>query len=356
MANPDTTQKLTKKQKKSLAFRDRKSGKKASSSAKNDGDGALDMDDNAVPVSEDQDLAAMDVDVVEPAAGKGKGKSGAAAPEKEKNSASAKGKGKGKAAEASTGPADSGEPAKAGKSKKRKREDEEEGEGAAEGATVKKKKAKKAKEGGDKPGEETAEGKKKEAANKNQRFILFLGNLAYTTKKEAILAHFSVCDPPPTVRLLTPKPRPGVAVRPKSKGCAFLEFQSKAPLQQALKLHQSMLENRMINVELTAGGGGKSEQRTTKIQGRNKELFSQRQKKAEAGKGEKGSIPSKPDRPQRYSTTSGVTQAPTTARTWSVGDVVPESTHRGGKNAKRPPRGNRKSKSEGTGVNAIPVG
>jgi nucleolar protein 6 len=32
----------------------------------------------------------------------------------------------------------------------------------------------------------------------------------------------------------------------------------------------------MINVELTAGGGGKSENRITKVRERNKELFGQR--------------------------------------------------------------------------------
>lgn len=104
----------------------------------------------------------------------------------------------------------------------------------------------------------------------------FLGNLQYTTPKEAIQKHFAACDPPPEIRLLTPKPRPGVAARPKSKGCAFLEFRSKVGLQQALKLHQSMLDGRMINVELTAGGGGKSETRMNKVKERNKGLLSQR--------------------------------------------------------------------------------
>jgi nucleolar protein 6 len=84
-------------------------------------------------------------------------------------------------------------------------------------------------------------------------------------------------DPPPTVRLLTPKSSP-VAGKPsrKSKGCAFLEFSHRNALQQALKLHQSDLDGRMINVELTAGGGGSSENRLTKLRRRNKELLGQR--------------------------------------------------------------------------------
>ena len=56
------------------------------------------------------------------------------------------------------------------------------------------------------------------------------------------------------------------------------------------------------------------------------------------------------ERPQRYSSTSGVVQAPSTRRTWSIpeaGDDQPKKKKRG---PKKPAR------SLGTGVNAIPVG
>ena len=85
-----------------------------------------------------------------------------------------------------------------------------------------------------------------------------------------------ISDPPPTVRLLTPKPSAPGKPTAKSKGCAFLEFSHRNALQQALKLHQSEIEGRRINVELTAGGGGKSEQRLSKVKERNKELDGQR--------------------------------------------------------------------------------
>lgn len=62
----------------------------------------------------------------------------------------------------------------------------------------------------------------------------------------------------------------------KSKGCAFLEFKHQSALQQGLKLHHSSLDGRRINVELTAGGGGKSETRLSKLKERNKELENQR--------------------------------------------------------------------------------
>ncbi|EAU92741.1 RNA binding protein [Coprinopsis cinerea okayama7 len=349
-----TTQKLTKKQKKSLAFRDRKSGKKSSSStdtttaiansttnSTKDAD-FLAMDDNAIPAMDDEDIAGLECDRMEVEGDedeKGSKKGG------KKGASDGKGKGKGKVAVRAEETGDAVLVAKTsttGKGKKRKREegdiDGEEKDGGEDGMDV------------DGEGEKRA--KKKAKGDKTQRFILFVGNLKYTTTKEAIQAHFAaVCDPPPTVRLLTPKAKPGVAARPKSKGCAFLEFETKAPLQQALKLHHSMLESRMINVELTAGGGGKSEARLNKLRERNKALLGQRQKKVD--KGTKGSIPSQPDKPQRYSATSGIDQAPTTKRTWSVGDTVEETTNRGGK---RKQRGNRKPKSLGTGVNAIPVG
>jgi nucleolar protein 6 len=91
-------------------------------------------------------------------------------------------------------------------------------------------------------------------------------------------------DPPPTVRLLTPKATRAAGAtaaaesksKSKSKGCAFLEFSARHALQAALRLHQSELDGRRINVELTAGGGGKSDARLEKVKARNKQLGAQR--------------------------------------------------------------------------------
>jgi len=162
-------------------------------------------------------------------------------------------------------------------------------------------------------------------------------------------------DPPPTIRLRTPKPTPGSKPTIKSKGFAFLEFANKISLQQALKLHNSDLEGRKINVELTAGGGGKSETRIAKVKERNKELHEQRKKKHLKSKGGKGGAEGdggevEMERPQRYSTTSGVAQVPTTDRTWTVANTTEEMTKKRGQKKSRPPR------PWGTGVNAIPVG
>lgn len=165
------------------------------------------------------------------------------------------------------------------------------------------------------------------------------------------------------MRLLTPKNTAGKQTT-KSKGCAFLEFTSKQGLQQALKLHQSKLDGRTINVELTAGGGGTGEARMKKLQERNKELHGQRQRvcdiprlsrvrrnsrdysqKKQTGEGESDTTGR--DQSQRYSATSGVGQAPKQKRTWSVDVPSIES-----KKSKR----RRPTRNMGTGVNAIPVG
>lgn len=66
-----------------------------------------------------------------------------------------------------------------------------------------------------------------------------------------------------------------------------------------------------------------------------------------------------PERPQRFSTTSGLEQGDAGKRTWTVGDVEDDSeTHRGGRKHIRGKKGGaaKASKVWGTGVNAIPVG
>jgi len=173
-----------------------------------------------------------------------------------------------------------------------------------------------------------------------------------------------VADPPPTIRLLTPTSTSG-SQRAKSKGCAFLEFTHRNALQQALKHHQSTLEGRMINVELTAGGGGKSETRLAKVRERNKALLAQRVScghnvcpswfnrnfKTERTEMEDPNGDRISQRPQRFSATSGMEQVPVAKRTWTVGDGDDGAAHGGLKHKKK-----LKANTWGTGVNAIPVG
>ncbi|KAI5121137.1 hypothetical protein M0805_007135 [Coniferiporia weirii] len=247
-------------------------------------------------------------------------------------------------------------------SKKRKRT---EGDGPAKGAAdsdtaerpPKQKKQKRRTEkdaaNDENDAQETGAGQDSNAKSQlKTRYILFVGNLKYATTKEAVLAHFAVCDPPPQVRLLTPKS----SSASKSKGCAFLEFSHRNALQQALKLHQSELDGRRINVELTAGGGGKSEKRIDKLKERNRGLATQRTKTLQKQNPQDGAAV--PERPQRHSTTSGIEDAPSGKRTWTVPGPGDEgTTHRGGqKHVKKRGKSSKKGKEWGTGVNAIPVG
>ncbi|KAI0080337.1 hypothetical protein K474DRAFT_1590038 [Panus rudis PR-1116 ss-1] len=319
-------EKLTKKQKKALAFRERKGKGKAK---------ATELDEeNAVPIVEDQDIPGVDE-----------------AADKESSQAGVE-----KSAEVV-------ERSASGTGKKRKREKGEEGsKQTVVESSEKAGKRKKEQKDVDGPSDAATDGQesteppkkkaKKEGTEGKRRYILFVGNLKYTTTREAVQQHFASCDPPPTVRLMAPKPSATPKPTVKSKGFAFLEFENKAGLQQALKLHQSELDGRKINVELTAGGGGKSESRVAKLKERNKELHEQRKKRLAKQKGSKaGSEAVDIDRPQRHSTTSGVAPVPATKRTWSVPESADDKPKkkRGSKN-KKPVR------SLGTGVNAIPVG
>ncbi|KAJ7926017.1 hypothetical protein B0H13DRAFT_2229584 [Mycena leptocephala] len=315
-------QKLTKKQKKGIAFRDRKANK-----SRPNGSDPAGLEDNEVPVLEVQDLADGEDD--SPAV--------EVATKKEQGDAQGQGKGEGFRHSISSPEEEEKRPRCSGwrggcgrRARPRWRDPGP--------------KRKKAKGGTDSAKEAKAEVK--------QRFILFVGNLKYTTTAEAIKAHFAACDPPPTVRLRTPKQSPGKPVN-KSKGCAFVEFSHRNALQQGLKLHQSELEGRRINVELTVGGGGKSDTRLGKLKERNKGLFEQRKDRIEKLAKNDPSLSSVPDMPQRFSATSGLEQVQSKRRTWTVEDGDDDQTHRGGKkHAKARPRG----KQWGTGVNAIPVG
>jgi len=333
------TQKLTKKQKKGLAFRERKTGKRQ------DRNELSEMEANAVPVVEDQDIAGGYGDTIEVAGDdhkkKGKAVGDAVRDEGKRTESKVGSKGKSKAERQ-----DVPVPVEAVKKRKREAEATEEAQDLHDSQPKKAVKRKKVDDKVKSTGDMDKAGR--------QRFILFVGNLKYTTRLETIQAHFAACDPPPTVRLLTPKIVPGQpAQKPKSKGCAFLEFTHRNALQQGLKFHQSMLDGRMINVELTAGGGGKSEPRLTKVRERNKALLSQREERIEK-EASTDSFPNLPTRPQRYSATSGIEQQPITRRTWTVGNAQEVETHRGGE------RHRKKNKSTGkvwgTGVNAIPVG
>lgn len=131
-----------------------------------------------------------------------------------------------------------------------------------------------------------------------KRYIVFVGNMSYKTTTEEITKHFADhCGEKPSVRLLTTKGDPSKAKElskskqksiakgkaldpgaPQSKGCAFVEFKQRDAMQKALQFHHTKLQGRSINVELTAGGGGKGAERKEKIAKKNKGLEEERRK------------------------------------------------------------------------------
>lgn len=130
------------------------------------------------------------------------------------------------------------------------------------------------------------------------KYIVFVGNMSYDVTAEDLAKHMGdTCGETPKVRLLTKKGDPSALEKlsnskkksiakgkaqdpsaPVSKGCAFVEFSNAASLQKALRFHHTTFRGRQINVELTAGGGGKSERRKEKIKAKNAGLDKERQK------------------------------------------------------------------------------
>lgn len=116
----------------------------------------------------------------------------------------------------------------------------------------------------------TRRGKKGKGVNggKGPRFILFVGNLPYDITQEELMSHFKNSKPD------------RIRIR-QDKGIAFLEFDNdtqeiQSKMELALRLHHSTLKFRKINVELTVGGGGNSENRKNKLKEKNEKLLDER--------------------------------------------------------------------------------
>merc|ERR1711879_347006 len=113
----------------------------------------------------------------------------------------------------------------------------------------------------------TGSGEESKESSAPKRFICFVGNLPYSASVESITEWFNGKDAGPVheVRLLTHRPY-GAKGPPRPKGCAFVEFTTSGALVKAIKLNHGEFEGRKINIELTAGGGGKGEARRKKIE------------------------------------------------------------------------------------------
>lgn len=98
-------------------------------------------------------------------------------------------------------------------------------------------------------------------------YILFIGQIDFTTTKEGLFHHFQkelgedlVTDETLKVRLLTDPQNNN-----RSRGMAFVETDTPELLYECLRLHHTQLDGRRINVERSAGGGKSSGTRKEKI-------------------------------------------------------------------------------------------
>ncbi|KAJ4182579.1 hypothetical protein NW755_010346 [Fusarium falciforme] len=126
-----------------------------------------------------------------------------------------------------------------------------------------------------------------DADSKADRHIVFVGNLPFTATADTIQAHFASLSPIHVRCMSDPtdsKP---------CRGFAFVEFAKVWHMRTCLdKFHHSMFEDgvspaRRINVELTAGGGGKTKRRQEKIQEKNRKLDENRTKRIQREKNAK---------------------------------------------------------------------
>lgn len=110
-------------------------------------------------------------------------------------------------------------------------------------------------------------GGKGRASNIKNRFLVFVGGLPNNVTPSELQAHFKTCNPD------------HIRVR-NDKRIAFLEFDGdKDPSGIQRRMDQALLQNgtllrdgRKLNVELTVGGGGNSEERRQKLQRKNDKL------------------------------------------------------------------------------------
>ena len=101
--------------------------------------------------------------------------------------------------------------------------------------------------------------------NKPTPYIVFVGQLAFTTTKDKLFEHIkkelgaehTITPETVKIRLLTD------SKTKKSRGMAFVELSDPETMYACLKLHHTMLDERRINIERSAGGS--KAKRQTKI-------------------------------------------------------------------------------------------
>ncbi|CAL1532993.1 unnamed protein product [Lymnaea stagnalis] len=105
----------------------------------------------------------------------------------------------------------------------------------------------------------------KSATSKDSKnkYVLFIGNLPFDITREQLEDHFRKTGGIKSIRI------PRDKGTEKGRGFAYMEFDGRISHGIALRLHQTTLGGRKINVEFTSIGGGKSEARKEKLKQKN---------------------------------------------------------------------------------------
>eukprot|EP01130_Rhizamoeba_saxonica_P002662 TRINITY_DN12423_c0_g1_i1.p1 TRINITY_DN12423_c0_g1~~TRINITY_DN12423_c0_g1_i1.p1 ORF type:complete len:202 (+),score=53.32 TRINITY_DN12423_c0_g1_i1:17-622(+) len=106
-----------------------------------------------------------------------------------------------------------------------------------------------------------------------KRYLLFIGNLPYDITEEELFEHFEAFKAN-IIGIRIPYDQK----LKRCKGFCFLEVTDPDTFNKALNYHHSLLRERKIRVQLTAGGGGNSVNRRTKIKAKNHALADERRK------------------------------------------------------------------------------
>ncbi|KAL3918942.1 MAG: hypothetical protein SGILL_004003, partial [Bacillariaceae sp.] len=117
---------------------------------------------------------------------------------------------------------------------------------------------------------------KEDATPRQNPLIAFVGQLSFETTREELMEHIKMklADSHHKVNAKTLKIRMLTDKNTKqSRGMAFVEVLNGDPefLYALLKLHQTYLKGRRINIERSAGGRKNSESRKTKLEQYKKE-------------------------------------------------------------------------------------
>lgn len=149
----------------------------------------------------------------------------------------------------------------------------------------------------------TRRGRKgKPRANGGNRFLVFVGSLPKGITQTELQAHFKSSNP----NL--------IRIRP-DKNIAFLEFipsdnndltNIQTRIDKALLQNKTLIREKRINVELTVGGGGNSENRLQKLQKKNEKLDEERNTRMKT-------LMSKSNKPASTESTSTSTATPAAA-------------------------------------------